>query len=137
MTFPQSSERAFSLLELLLAMALFTMAAVSLAEAISVISLTVSESVDDAVMRERLRSELLLVARSPIREQGTRTTEPDETGLAFRIDIERASLENREGVSLNDLYKVTLTAIQKEQGGGQETLDSISTLVNPAIFSSQ
>jgi prepilin-type N-terminal cleavage/methylation domain-containing protein len=129
-----SRKAGFTILELLMAMALFAIAAVSLAEALNVISLTVTETIEESELREQLRAVMLEVSRDPNVTAETRETEANEQGLAFRIDIERLELDNEKGQSLANLFSVKVTAIRIQSGGRRETLDSASTIVNPAIF---
>ncbi len=124
----------FTLLELLMAMALFTVAAVSLAEALNLISLTVSETIDDAEARELLRATMLEVARDPNLAEDSRETNPDERGLYFRIQVERLDLKNQEGQTLDNLYEVQVTAVRQGPGGRRETLDSAVTYSSTALF---
>jgi prepilin-type N-terminal cleavage/methylation domain-containing protein len=134
MSFRPSRKAGFTILELLMAMALFAIAAVSLAEALNVISLTVTETIEESELREQLRAVMLEVSRDPNVTAETRETEANEQGLAFRIDIERLELDNEKGQSLANLFSVKVTAIRIQSGGRRETLDSASTIVNPAIF---
>ncbi len=124
----------FTLLELLMAMALFTIAAVSLAEALNLISLTVSETIEDAEVRELLRAALLEVSRDPNIDEGMRETNPDARGLFFRIEVQRAELNNREGQNLLGLFEVRVTAMRRGVRGGAEVLDSASTLANSNLL---
>lgn len=126
--------RAFTLLELLMAMALFTIAAVSLAEALNLISLTVSESIDDAEVRESLRATVVEVTRDPNLEEGIRETNPDGRGVFYRIQVERAELRNEEGELLENLFDVRVTALRRKPGGGNEVLDSAATLANALLL---
>ncbi|MCB1207303.1 MAG: prepilin-type N-terminal cleavage/methylation domain-containing protein [Verrucomicrobiae bacterium] len=129
-----SSPRAFTLFELLMAMALFTMAAVSLAEALNLISLTVSESIDDAEVRESLRATLLEVTRDTALTAETRETNPDEQGLYFRIEVDRVDLKNEDGQTLDNLFEVKVTALRQVRAGRDEVLDSATTLANPNLL---
>jgi prepilin-type N-terminal cleavage/methylation domain-containing protein len=132
---PRPSKKAgFTILELLMAMALFAIAGVSLAEALNLISLTVTETIEESELREQLRAVMLEVTRDPNLTAETRETEPNTEGLAFRIDIERLELNNEEGESLANMFSVKVTALRIQSGGRKETLDSASTIVNPGIF---
>ena len=132
---PRPSKKAgFTILELLMAMALFAIAGVSLAEALNLISLTVTETIEESELREQLRAVMLEVTRDPNITAETRETEANTEGLAFRIDIERLELDNEKGESLANLFSVKVTALRIRSGGRKETLDSASTIVNPAIF---
>jgi prepilin-type N-terminal cleavage/methylation domain-containing protein len=124
----------FTLLELLMSMALFTVAAVSLAEALNLISLTVSESIDDAEVREQLRATMLEVSRDAALTAETRETNPDKRGLYFRIEVERLDLKNEDGQTLDNLFEVKVTAMRDLPGGRNEELDTASTVANPNLL---
>lgn len=115
-------------------MALFAIAAVGLAQAINLISLTVSETIEEAELREKLRAVLLEVARDPNLREDDRETNPDEAGVFFRIRIQPLTLQNREGEPINDVFEVHITAVQSNGPRGNEELDFASTLVYPGIF---
>jgi len=127
--------KGFTLLELLMAMALFTIAAVSLAQALNMISLTVSESIDDAEAREALRAAVIEAVRDPALKEETRETNPDDRGLYFRIEVVRLELKNDQGQSVDNLFEVTVTAMRENTGGGRdEMLDSATTYANPNLL---
>ena len=117
-----------------MAMALFTIAAVSLAQALNLISLTVSESIDDAEAREALRAAVVEAVRDPALKEETRQTNPDERGLYFKIEVVRLELKNTEGQSLDNLFEVTVTAMREGSNGRDETLDSATTYANPNLL---
>lgn len=126
--------RGFTLLELLMSMALFTVAAVSLAEALNLISLTVSESIDDAEVREQLRATMLEVSKDSSITAETRETNPDKRGLYFRIEVERLDLKNEDGQTLDNLFEVKVTAMRQQSRGRDEELDSAVTVANPNLL---
>jgi hypothetical protein len=117
-----------------MAMAIFVISAVSLAQAISLISLTVVESIDGAQLREQMRSELLAASRLPFIKAGSRETTPNQDGIYFRIVTSKLQAENREGISLEDLYEVEVTALRQLSATEDEELDSASTATYPGIF---
>jgi len=124
----------FSLLELLMALALFAIAAVSLAQAINMISLTVSESIEEAEVREQMRALLLEVSRDPDLREDSRETNPDDFGLFFRIEIVPLNLENQDSEPLANLFDVKVTALRKTIAKGVEEIDVANTWVYPDIF---
>jgi prepilin-type N-terminal cleavage/methylation domain-containing protein len=126
--------QGFTLLELLMSMALFTVAAVSLAEALNLISLTVGESLDDAEVREQLRATMLEVSRDAALTAETRETNPDKRGLYFQIEVERLDLKNEDGQTLENLFEVKVTAMRDLPGGRNEELDTASTIANPNLL---
>lgn len=117
-----------------MSMALFAIAAVSLAQAINLISLTVSETIGEAELREQLRAVLLENTRNPNLQEENRETNPDAQGISFRIEIERLILETQQGEPLDSLFEVTVTALQDNGLRGVEELDFASTIVYPGIF---
>jgi prepilin-type N-terminal cleavage/methylation domain-containing protein len=126
--------QGFTLLELLMSMALFTVAAVSLAEALNMISLTVSESIDDTEVREQLRATMLEVSRDAALTAETRETNPDKRGLYFRIEVERLDLKNEDGQTLDNLFEVKVTAMRDLPSGRNEELDTASTVASPNLL---
>jgi prepilin-type N-terminal cleavage/methylation domain-containing protein len=126
--------QGFTLLELLMSMALFTIAAVSLAEALNMISLTVSESIDDTEVREQLRATMLEVSRDAALTAETRETNPDKRGLYFRIEVERLDLKNEDGQTLDNLFEVKVTAMRDLPSGRNEELDTASTVASPNLL---
>jgi len=129
-----TKEAGFSLLEVIMAMALFAIAAVSLAEALNVISLTVSDSIEDAEVREMLRAALLEATRDPNLEPEVRETNENEQGIYFKIETALITLENQDGEPLADLYEVRVTAFKRGALGKSDELDVASTYVYPGIF---
>ncbi len=114
-----------------MAMAIFAIAGVSLAQAIQQISLAVSESVDQAVMREEVRAVLLETTRNPALREGEWDIASKFEEVRYRVTVGTASLKNQEAASLPDLYEVVVETFTE---GSDEPIDSISTLVYPPIF---
>ena len=121
-------------MELMMAMGLFAIAAVSLAEALSTISLSVTESIDEAEIREKLRATMLEVTRDPSIQPDQRETNPDEAGVYFRILIERMEQQTRNGETLANLFDVQVSALRRSPNGREEILDTAQTWVYPQIF---
>jgi len=119
-----------------MAMGVFVIAAVSLAEAINAISLTVSESIEHAEAREKLRAMLLEVSHDPELAADEWSTEPDEAGVRFDVRVERLDLANENGEPVSGLFEVSIEAFGTEAGKDAETaLGFASTLVYPELFS--
>lgn len=133
MTRSTSRQRGFSLLEIFMSMALFAAAAVSLAQAINLISLSVGESIEEAEIRESLRAELLEATRNPNLQEEVREKNPNDRGVFFRIEVEALNLQNKDAVTLGNLFQVEVTAL-RQTPAGNEVLDSASTWVYPDIF---
>ena len=137
MTTNSTNQAGFSLLELLVAMAIFAMAAVSLTKAINLIGLSVVESIENASLREQMRAILIEESRNPNPRSESRETATNEQGLYFKIEIELLIEDNREGIPLDNLYEVTVIAMKQDAIRGTEEIDSVSTLVYPGLFQSQ
>lgn len=130
----EKKEAGFSLLEVLAAMGLFVIAAVSLAEALNVISLTVSESIEETEIRELLRGQLLLATRDPDLQEEVRETNENEQGVYFKIEAALVTPSNHAGEPLGDLYEVRVTAYRRDPIGRSEEIDVASTYVYPGMF---
>jgi len=125
---------AFSLLEVLLAISVFSIAAISLTGALNTIGVTVVEAQDDAAIREQLRSLLVEKSRSADLEELDEETVPDSQNIFFRIKVERLDLENIEAEELEDLYRIKVTAIRENPGAREEILDFAETFTYPGLF---
>lgn len=117
-----------------MALAIFVIAGVSLAQALQVISLTVSESVDQAVLREEARATLLEVTRNPALAEGRREVASTQENVLYRINVESATLKNQKAATLPALFEVVVETFAK---GTDEPIDSVSTLVHPPLFRSK
>lgn len=129
------AQSGFTLLEVILAMGVFAIAAVALMGALNLISVSVVETIDESEVREQLRSQLISVSRDrQIREKQLETP-INAKGIFFRTVVERNQQHNNaEGVLLENLFEVTVTAIRREPNGREIEIDSASTLCNPRIF---
>ncbi len=119
-----------------MAMGLFAIAAVALAQAINLISLSVAESVEDAEVREQLRGMLVEASRNPKLQAGSRTIQTEQ-GITFVVEVERLDLQNREASTLEDLYEVRVTARRELPGQKSEEVASADTWVYRPLFREQ
>ncbi|MEM1443081.1 MAG: prepilin-type N-terminal cleavage/methylation domain-containing protein [Verrucomicrobiota bacterium] len=134
MTTESKYSGGFSLLELLMAMAVFAIAAVSLSQALSLISLTVVESIETSELREQMHGLLLEEGRNPQIREGSRKTEELENGVYFEVEVSQYQAENREGAPLNNLFEVTVTAFRRDSAQGTIELGNAATLVNSTLL---
>jgi hypothetical protein len=116
-----------------MAMGVFVIAAVALANAINQISLSVAESAEDVAVREQLRGVLLEASRSSTLAEGSRTIDNGQ-GIVFQIDIEKLNLKNREAQTLDEIYEVTATARRELAGQRAEIVESADTWVFKDMF---
>ena len=131
MQIAKQCDKAFTLLELLMAMAIFAIAGVSLAQAIQQISIAVSESIDQAGMREEVRAILLEATRNPALAEGEWDIASNFEKVRYRITVHAATQTNQEAVSLPDMYEVVVEIFSE---GDDEPIDAVNTLVYPAMF---
>ncbi|MEM6280206.1 MAG: prepilin-type N-terminal cleavage/methylation domain-containing protein [Verrucomicrobiota bacterium] len=134
MTTESKYSQGFSLLELLMAMAVFAIAAVSLSQALSMISLSVVESIESAELREQMHGLLLEEGRNSRIREGVRKTEELANGVFFEVEVTRFDAQNREGEPLNNLFEVTVTAFRRSSSEGTIELSSAATLVNSTLL---
>lgn len=130
----RNGSRGFTLLELIMAMALFAFAAVGLAGALNTISLSVVDSIADAEVRDSLRAAVLEATKDPAIQEGTRETNPDDRGIYFRIEAVRLQARVEDGSNLDGLFEVKVTALRSGSGGRVETLDWATTYTNPNLL---
>ena len=117
-------------------MAVFVIAAVSLSQALNIISLTVVESIDESELRERIQGLLLEEGRNPSIREGSRKIPPSDNGISFEIRIERFELSNRDGNPLNNLFEVTVIAFRSTASEGTVEVSRATTLANLTLSKS-
>ncbi|MEM9282600.1 MAG: prepilin-type N-terminal cleavage/methylation domain-containing protein [Verrucomicrobiota bacterium] len=130
---PSYRSNAFTLLELLLALGLFSIAAVSLAQAINLISLSVSESIEENDLREQVRGVLLEATRDPNLEAGTRSI-PTEGDLVFEVVVDQVNLNNREGNTLEGVFEVKVVARRELPGVRSQVVAEADTWAYDQIY---
>ena len=113
------SKPAFTLLETLLALFVFSLAVVSLVEAINSMGMASVESRREQQIQQRLELLLLETTRKqdwlksgPL--TSTWDTKISEEDTVYFISVEPLSLENVEKLQLTDLYQVKIAARWKE-----------------------
>jgi prepilin-type N-terminal cleavage/methylation domain-containing protein len=103
---------AFSLLEVVLALALFGLAAVALMSALNEVSRHTLDTVEEGWITERLRSLLTEYARSPLLEPGQVDFDPGREGIGYRVTIERLEPRAASGEVMTDLLRVKAVALR-------------------------
>jgi hypothetical protein len=130
------SIRAFTLLEALLAMLVFSLAVIALVEAINRMGLAAVESQMEAAVQSRLDDHLLLTTRklgavvpgTALHEERRAITEDRVT---YTIVVKSEEVRNLRGIRLADLYRVKVTASWMDDGRPQEK--SVESLVWPPL----
>lgn len=130
------SIRAFTLLEALLAMLVFSLAVIALVEAINRMGLAAVESQMEAAVQSRLNDHLLLTTRklgavvpgTALHEERRTVT---EERVLYNIVVKSEEVKNQRGARLADLYRVKVTASWMDDGRPQEK--SVESLVWPPL----
>ncbi len=128
---------AFTLLEVMLALMVFSMAVVALVGAINGIGNASTESRVYREVESRLESLMTEISRmppDPAAFAGDRTIEKTirENGVEYRIKKAPAEITNKDGGTLPEMYSVKATARWKE--GRQNEELSAETLVYPPLY---
>ncbi|HEY1053166.1 MAG TPA: prepilin-type N-terminal cleavage/methylation domain-containing protein [Prosthecobacter sp.] len=126
--------RAFTLLETLLALMIFSMAVVSLVEAVNQLGLTTVHQRRESQVQERMRSLLTERTRLPLQQEegDTKVQEGDTT---YIVRHQKLQLQNKEGQPVEGLFEVTVTAQWMEGREPQQT--SVDTWLYPPLFLQQ
>ncbi|MFT5469520.1 MAG: hypothetical protein ACI8UO_004641 [Verrucomicrobiales bacterium] len=122
----QNSKRGFTLLEAILAIFLFALTAVALAEALNMIGVASFEGQEDARVEEILRTYLTEASRAPEIEVGTETVKLEDGLTQIRVVTEELLLNNRDGDDLADMLRIEVVVFRKESGG-EKILGSAET----------
>lgn len=111
----------FLLLEMVLALAVFGMAATGFTVALNRMAATASLAQSELRITRILDSALEETLSQPTIEEGSDTIEIGETGIELETNIERIEdLLNEEGQQLQDMFRIRITAKWVENGRSQE-----------------
>jgi hypothetical protein len=118
------SEGGYLLLELILALIVFSVAIVGLAKSANMGVKTIGSLSRENDIRLGLDSFLEEVRRKPVAEM--KVTTPDERlGVTYQSTVDELTLKNASGTVLRDLYKLRVAAIVE----GEKEEDAISVEV--------
>ena len=111
----------FLLLEMVLALAVFGMAATGFTVALNRMAATASLAQSELRITRILDSALEETLSQPTIEEGSDTIEIGETGVELETTIERIEdLLNEDGQQLQDMFLIRITAKWAENGRSQE-----------------
>lgn len=111
----------FLLLEMVLALAVFGMAATGFTVALNRMAATASLAQSELRITRILDSALEETLSLPAIEESSDTIEIGETGVELETNIERIEdLLNEEGQQLQDMFRIRITAKWAENGRSQE-----------------
>lgn len=122
-----SRSRGFLLLEVLLALGVFSAAAVGFAVALHRMAATAEMAQREMRVTRILDSALYEALSLPAMEEGVTTTTVVESGMEIDTKIEIVDdLENQDGALLQDMFRIEITANWFESGTWQSR--SVETL---------
>jgi prepilin-type N-terminal cleavage/methylation domain-containing protein len=120
---------AFTLFEVLVALAVFVLAALGIAQAIAGAIDAAMAARDRAIIREVLESRLAYCQAIPPPPDQPRKPEDGPPGFVIEEKLEPVAATNADGQALDRLFRLTITAARKDQAQAKE---SVSVLVfNP------
>jgi type II secretory pathway pseudopilin PulG len=122
MNVPRSrSKRGFLLLEVVLALGVFGIAATGFTVALQQMAKAAELSQSELRITRILETALDETLSLPVLEEGTTSTPVGETGIELDTMIEILDeIENEEGQLLQEMYRITVTAHWFENGAWQE-----------------
>jgi hypothetical protein len=123
---PQRSRLGYLLLELILALALFSLAVTGLVRSLQMGIQTASILSRDNDIRVGLRSFLEEVRRKPLNEM-SQTLADERLGVTYQSEVEELSIQGRNGNVLRDLHRITAFAVY--QIGAEERRESVEMWV--------
>lgn len=127
-TRPLSTVRAFILFEVMIAIAVFAIVAISLATAMNT-TIGASNYLDrQASIRHGLDSVIHEALRKPKRQEMAFEYHDQTLGVRYRSQIEELKFTNYEGESVRGLYALRVTASYVEEG--EERKDTVERYVH-------
>jgi len=120
------SRRGFLLFEMILALAVFSIAATAFAVALKRMANVASLAQSELRITRILDSALDEALAIPVLEEGVNTTEVGETGIELETTVKLLEeLENEEGQLLQEMYSITVMAKWFENGAWNDrTVDT-------------
>ena len=111
--FPLNASRdsGFTLLEVMLAVMVFAVAVLGLLSALHTSVDAAARFNREAMVAIALQNQLAEAKEEAWTGPGTETNGPDELGVIYTRDIEPLELQNRDGRTLDRLYRLKITAV--------------------------
>jgi len=100
----------FVLLEVILALALFTTVATAMTIAMNQLAASTLSARRESILLRRLQSEVAEIAHQPRLDLGRSESPPDPQGVAVTREIERIEAKSESGVVLDGLYRIRVSA---------------------------
>ncbi len=127
--------RGFTLIEVLFSLLIFSVAAVSLVQAINILGTAGVEARSDRSIQDRLDNLLLETTRKPLPPMNLNspfTETHRENNVTYEVRIEPLEMTNKDNQRLNDLYKVQAKALWNENGREQRM--TAETWMYPPLY---
>ncbi|OAI58135.1 hypothetical protein AYO49_00015 [Verrucomicrobiaceae bacterium SCGC AG-212-N21] len=124
--FPRLRRGGYLLLELILALALFSLAVTGLVRSLQMGIQTAAILSRENDIRVGLRSFLEEVRRKPLNEM-SQTLADERLGVTYQSEVEELSIQGRNGNVLRDLHRITAFAVY--QIGAEERKESVEMWV--------
>lgn len=110
--------RAYALLDVVLAVALFALAATGLIQVMQRINETSTIFARDRLIQDRLGSLLDRTRKVPVGSMNAEFLDPD-LDVTFRTYAESYQIDNGEGAAITGIYRLTAEASFRDDGGDQ------------------
>lgn len=114
------SRRGFVLLEVVLAIGVFAIAATGFVVALHKTDELAAMAQRELRIMRVLDSALKEAVSLPVLEEGRTTVELEETGMEIETLIEPMEMENQDGQLLQEMFRIKVTAFWRENGEWQE-----------------
>jgi hypothetical protein len=112
-----SFRSGFVLLEVIVAVALFTTVATAMTVALNQLAAAATSARRESLLMRRLQSELAETAHAPRLAAGRTESPRDAWGIVVAREVKPLELRNREGKPLSGLYQVRVRAAMESAGG--------------------
>jgi type II secretory pathway component PulJ len=115
-------KRGFILMEVLMAIALFSLVAVALTKALGQVGTLAVEGRRELHVMNGLQSALLEASKVPQLEEGSYVSEPDVMGVTYETTVQELELYNEDQDILDDMWLVQVRALWMEGREEREEL---------------
>ncbi|MEM7147440.1 MAG: prepilin-type N-terminal cleavage/methylation domain-containing protein [Verrucomicrobiota bacterium] len=115
----------FVLMEVLMAIALFSLVAVALTKALGQVGTLAVEGRRELHVMTGLQSALLEASKVQQMEEGSYVSEPDVMGVTYETTIQELELYNEDQEILGDMWLVTVRALWEENGIEREEIAEV------------
>ena len=117
----RSKARGMTLFEVLLALAIFAISAVSLVTAINQIGHAVLEARQYRNVEQGIESIIDEYSKAPVLDEVEKQIKPGKDGVAYNVKITAVrDMKNQEGRFLQGLFRIHVTAMWKENSETME-----------------